>query len=73
MKHEEIDQLYMKKRRKKITNNQCAEACGCTASMISYYFNHKHKMSEPKQDKLKKFIEEYPEYAIFKVAVKSKD
>lgn len=69
MDYREIDELFLIKRKKKITNKQCAEACGCTSAFVGQFFNHKSNMSEEKQEKLKEFIESIPEYVYFRVPI----
>lgn len=72
MEYEEIDQLFLEKHRKKILNKQCAIACGISNMAISRFFSHDLVLSEEKQEKLKEYINSIPEYAIFKVQVKTK-
>lgn len=71
MTDDERNELNSIKKRKKIKGIECAEATGCTPALISQFFHKKTNLSEIKQDKLRHFIKNYPEYAIFKVQVKS--
>ncbi|MDD9147367.1 hypothetical protein OYT88_02230 [Sporolactobacillus sp. CQH2019] len=70
MTYDEIEELANTKRRKKITGRKCAKSIGISEAMISYFFSHKESMTIDNQEKLKNYIEDYPEYILFKVPVK---
>lgn len=71
MNEDERTELFMIKYRKHIKNVEIADALNCTPGLISSYFNGRTNMSKEKQEKLKNFIENFPEYATFKVQIKS--
>ncbi len=72
MEYDEIDQLFLAKHRKKIMNKQCAIACGISNMAISRFFSHDLVLSEEKQEKLKEYIDSIPEYATFRVQIKTR-
>ncbi|MCO7126616.1 hypothetical protein NIE88_12660 [Sporolactobacillus shoreicorticis] len=71
MTYDEIEKLAEIKRRKKITGRKCAQQIGVSDPMISYFFNHRESLSLDKQEKLKNFIDDYPEYVLIRMPVKS--
>lgn len=71
MNDDERTELFMIKYQKHIKNVEIARALDCTPGLISSYFNGRTNMSNEKQEKLKDFIENFPEYATFRVKIKS--
>jgi transcriptional regulator with XRE-family HTH domain len=69
MTHEEINNLYMKKRKKKLSNKSIADAVGCSPSLISHFFNFQCNLSPEKEMKLKQIINQAKEYRWMKVEV----
>ncbi|MDN3956205.1 hypothetical protein [Sporolactobacillus laevolacticus] len=69
MTDEERTNIFMMKHKKRIKNIEIAKALNRTPGLISSFFNGRTAMSKQKQEELVKFVENYPEYAIFKVQV----
>lgn len=70
MTEEEKAQLFLLKYKKHIKSIEIANKIGCSQSLISGFFSGKCNMSDQKKEKLRSFITDYPEMAIFKVRVK---
>jgi len=69
VKREEIDQLFLEKKRKGLSNKQLAESIGCSESLLSLFFNHKCNLSKEKEIKLKKIINQAKEYRWMKIEI----
>jgi len=69
MRNEEIDQLYLELRRKKLTYSQLSQSMSCSVSLLSKFFKHECSMSEDKVKKLKHLITTAKEYQWRKVEV----
>jgi plasmid maintenance system antidote protein VapI len=64
MTHSEIMQLYIEKRKKKLTNESLAKEIGCSPSLVSHFFNFRCNLSPEKELKLKQVIDEAKEYRL---------
>lgn len=62
MTKSQIIELFMEKKRKKLTNKSLAEAIGCSPSLLSHFFNCECNLSEEKLRKLKQLINQAKEY-----------
>ncbi|MEH7381780.1 hypothetical protein V7138_15060 [Bacillus sp. JJ1533] len=62
MTRNEINQLYMDKRRKGLSNKKIAQAIGCSPSLISQFFNFQCGLSSEKEMKLRQIIDTAKEY-----------
>ncbi len=69
MTKHEILELYLEKKRKKITNKSLAEAIGCSPSLLSHFFNFECNLSDEKLIKLKELINQAKEYEWQRVAI----
>jgi hypothetical protein len=69
MTRNEIDQLYLEKKRKGLTNKSLSLVIGCSEALLSHYFNHRCNLSPEKENKLKKLINQAKEYRYMKVEV----
>jgi hypothetical protein len=59
MSIEERQQLFFTKYKKGISNLSCSEVCKCSPALISQFFKHGISMANWREEKLKKFIDEY--------------
>ena len=62
MTRDEILQLFVEKKKKRLTNKQLADSIGCSPSLISHFFNFECNLSEEKEIKLKRIIRDAKEY-----------
>ncbi|WP_273129971.1 hypothetical protein [Bacillus weihaiensis] len=62
MTRDEILQLFVEKKKKRLTNKMLADSIGCSASLISHFFNFQCNLSEQKEIELKRIIRDAKEY-----------
>jgi hypothetical protein len=65
----EIDQLFLEKKRKGITNKSLSQIIGCSEGLISSFFNHRCNLSFEKELFVKKLIQQAKEYRYLKVEI----
>lgn len=70
MKRNEIDLLYLQKKKKGLTNKNLAAMIGCSESLLSKFFNHQCSLSQENLNKLTSEINNAKEFVWKRVEVK---